>query len=486
MAEDKKIGITVKKEDNFSEWYTQLVEQAELADIRYNIKGFVVYRAWSTITIEKMFRAMSDELEKNGHMPLTMPTLIPEKNFHIEAEHVEGFAPEVFWVTETGNGNKLEEKYALRPTSETAFYQMYSLWIRSYRDLPFKRYQRGSVFRAEKTKGTRPFFRGREFHWIEAHNVFATEEEARNQVKEDMEMTYDVLYKQFGIPHLFFERPQWDKFPGAESTFAADALMGSGKVLQLPSTHLLGQNFSKPFNVKFLDKDGKKKYAYITCYGPAISRIYGAMIALHSDNKGLRLPFNFVPQQIVIIPIGAEKDKKVTETCKELEKQLKSYTVSIDERDETPGWKFNQWELKGVPIRIEVGPNDVKNKTAVIVRRDTNTKETVDLKSVTSTVKKIEKEFTKNLIKQAEQSFDANTVEASTIDEIKKALGDNKIVKCCFCNIDMDVTEKARELEEKVGAEIRGVRMDKKEKAKGKCILSNKKANCVVYIAKSY
>jgi prolyl-tRNA synthetase len=207
-------GITAKKEEDFSEWYTQIVERAELADIRYNIKGFVCYMPWATMSIKKMYAKYEVLLEKNGHLPLIMPSLIPESNFHLEAEHVKGFTPQVFWVTESGDGEKFEERLALRPTSETALYKMYSMWIQSHRDLPFKRYQSCQVWRCEG-KATRPFFRAREFHWIEAHNVFATEEEAMRQVHEDMEMTYEMLQDEFAIPIIFFQRPEWDKFPGA-------------------------------------------------------------------------------------------------------------------------------------------------------------------------------------------------------------------------------------------------------------------------------
>ena len=318
-------GITVKKSDDFSEWYTQLVQKAELGDVRYNIKGLVVYMPWATKSIKKMYKLTEDILERKGHEPLIMPSLIPESNFKLEGEHVKGFAPEVFWVTEHGAGEKFEEKMALRPTSETALYQMYSLWIRSYKDLPFKRYQSCQVWRYEG-KMTRPFFRGREFHWIEAHDVFATEKEALAQVKEDMETTKETLLEKFAIPFIFFQRPQWDKFAGAVNTYAADALMGSGKVLQLPSTHMLGQNFSKPFNVKFVDEKSEEKLAYITCYGPAISRIYGAMIALHGDDKGLVLPWDVAPKQIVIVPIlFTDGKEEVLKKANELKEKLAGY-----------------------------------------------------------------------------------------------------------------------------------------------------------------
>lgn len=485
MADEDLRGITAKKETDFSEWYTQLIEQAELADVRYGIKGFVVYREWAQITMEKMYRAMSDALDAAGHMPLCFPTLIPEKNFLLEAEHVDGFSPEVFWVTEDGGG-KLSEKYALRPTSETAFYQMYALWIRSWRDLPYKRYQRASVFRAEKTKMTRPFLRGREFHWFESHNAFATKEDALKQVYEDMQITHDVLQEQFGMPHIFFERPQWDKFPGADKTFAADALMGSGKVLQLPSTHLLGENFSKPFNVKYVDKDGQSKHCHMTCYGPAISRIYGGMIALHSDNKGLRVPFDYSPLQVVIIPIFKDDGKAVLDKCSAIAKKLKGYSLKIDDRQEyTPGWKYNNYELKGVPIRIEVGPKDVAGKQVVVARRDLNKKEFVKDEDLVEYVKNLAHDYTDNLIKQAGLDFEKSLQDVNTVNEVKKALDDNKIARANFCSIGMDGIKCAAEIE-KTGGFVRGKRMDKEEKPHGNCVACGKKANVVVYVARSY
>lgn len=265
MAEEK-VTFNIDKNRDFNSWYNEIVDKAELADIRYNVKGFVVFRPWSVIAMKAMYDIWEKELERRGHLPALFPAVIPESNFLTEKEHVEGFAPEVFWITEHGSGEKFEEKLGLRPTSETAMYKMYSMWIRSYNDLPLKVYQSCQVWRHE-TKATKPFIRSREFHWIEAHDVFATREEAERQVIEDMEITQKCLLEQLGVPFLFFERPQWDKFAGAEKTFAADCLMPDGKVLQLPSTHFLGQNFAKAFNVKYTDKDGVEQYGWQTCYG---------------------------------------------------------------------------------------------------------------------------------------------------------------------------------------------------------------------------
>jgi len=486
MAKAKGKGITVEKDKDFSEWYTQLLQKAELADVRYNVKGFVVYMPWATITIKKMYRIYEDILERKGHLPLTMPSVIPEQNFKIEANHVKGFSPEVFWVTHAGN-KKLEEKLALRPTSETALYQMYSLWIRSYRDLPFKRYQSCQVWRSEG-KATRPFFRGREFHWIEAHNVFRTLEDAEAQTVEDMETTYEALGDHYAIPSIFFERPQWDKFPGAMKTFAADALMGSGKVIQLPSTHLLGTNFSEGFNVKFKDEDGKEKPGFITCYGPAISRIYGAMVALHGDNNGLVLPFELAPTQIIITPVFFKgKERIVLDKAKEIKKKLKKYAVNIDDREYlSSGERYAEWELKGVPIRIEVGPRDIENKQVVIVNRLKGKKETVPLESLKERVDECAVNYTNDLKKLHNIKFEDNIKDAKDFNDAKKIIKSGKIVRCGFCSIDKDAEKCAEKIEKDTNSFVRGSRVKGETKKFDKCIVCGKPATKTVYLAKSY
>ena len=491
MAKKKKevpiIGITVSKEEDFSGWYTELINKAELADIRYNVKGFVVYREWATITIRKMYKKYEDLLEKKGHLPLTMPSLIPESNFLLEADHVEGFAPEVFWVTEAGSSGRLSERLALRPTSETALYQMYSLWIRSYKDLPYKRYLSCQVWRYEG-KATRPFFRGREFHWIETHNVFATMEEAMDQVKEDMETTYQMLQDECCIPIIFFQRPEWDKFAGAVHTYAADALMGSGKVLQLPSTHLLGQNFAKPFDVKFIDKDGKEKYGYQTCYGPAQSRNYGAMIAYLGDDKGLVLPFDLAPIQIIIIPIIFKgKEKLVLEKAKEIYNIFKdNYIVKIDESDESVGNKFYHWELKGVPIRIEVGPKDIEKQQVVVVRRHDGKKFNINEQDLEKKVDDLVENYTKEIKEKSLIDFESQVECVYEKDAATEAINNGKIVCCGFCSIDHDGERCAEVVEKEIGGEVRGKRVDEEKHEFATCLICGEPASCTIYIAKSY
>jgi len=480
-------GITVSKEEDFSGWYTELINKAELADIRYNIKGFVVYREWATLTIRKMYKKTEDLLDKKGHLPLTMPSLIPESNFLLESQHVEGFTPEVFWVTEAGSSGKLAERLALRPTSETALYKMYALWIRSYKDLPFKRYLSCQVWRYEG-KMTRPFFRGREFHWIESHNVFATMEDAMEQVKEDMESTYQILQDECCIPIIFFQRPEWDKFPGAVHTYAADALMGSGKVLQLPSTHLLGQIFAKPFNVKFVDKDGEEKYGYQTCYGPAQSRNYGAMIAYLGDDKGLVLPFDLAPIQIIIIPILYKgKENEVLKKVNEIYNLFKDkYIVKVDDSDESVGNKFYYWELKGVPLRIEVGPKDIEKQQVVVVKRHDSKKYQIKEGQLKEKVEEIAQNYTKEIKEKSLIDFESQVECVYEKDAAIEAINNGKIVCCGFCSIDLDGYHCAEVVEKDIGGFVRGKRVDEEKHEFATCVICGKPAECTIYIAKSY
>lgn len=477
-----------KKEENFSEWYSEVIKKADLADLRYNVQGFLVHKWWSTFIIKKIFQLYKEELENKDHKEVMFPLLIPKSNFDKEAEHAKGFSAEVFWVTEAGSKHKkLEEPLALRPTSETAMYTMYSSWVRSWRDLPLKRYQEANVYRYEPN--TRPFLRGREFFFLEAHNVFRTKKEAEKQTLEDMEITEKVLHEKLAIPFLGFKRPQWDKFAGAIYTCAADTLSPDGRALQQPSTHFYGQNFSKAFDIKFLDKDEKEKYGWQTTYGPCPWRIFASIISIHGDNKGLVLPFNISPYQIVIVPIIFKgKEKEVLSECKKIKKKLKKYRVFLDDREDTAGSKFNDWELKGVPVRIEIGPRDIKKKQVVIVRRDSGKKSFVKLKDLNKTISKIEKELFEELKKKADTSLTKNIHNANTYSELKSKLKKGGFVRINFCSIDKEGENCASKIKEELQAEVRGELLSKKEKVKkdSKCVVCGKKANHVVYIAKQY
>ena len=438
--------------------------------------------------MNNMFDILEEVLQRKDHLPMLFPTVIPESNLTKEAQHVEGFVPQVFWIQDVGEGGKLEERLALRPTSETAIYPMYSLWVRSWRDLPMKRYQRCSVFRSE-VKSTRPFLRGREFLWIESHNVFATHDEVKAQVKEDLETTKEVVTDNFGIPVMVFRRTQWDKFPGGLNTYAADTLMPDGKVLQLPSTHDLGDNFARAFDVKFLNENNEIEYAWQTCYGPAISRIFGALISVHGDNKGLRLPFKVAPYQVVVVPIYKGKDAEmVLEYSKNIQNNLRKagFKVYLDNSDNTPGWKYNYWEMKGVPIRVEIGPRDIKDNKAVLFRRDKMKRETIEIKDLKKKIVSLGKEIDANLLAEAESKFVDLIVDADSISAIEDALDKGKIARIPFCTTEMDGKPCADEIKDRTGGETRGTRIDIDEKPTGVCTVCGKPATEIVYIARSY
>jgi prolyl-tRNA synthetase len=489
--EDVQETFNISKTENFSEWFTKIVSLAELADMRYGVKGFLVYRPWSTIAMKKMFDRYEQELDKFGHNPVIFPSVIPESNFQVEADHVEGFAPEVFWINSAGTSGTFEERLALRPTSETAMYPLYSLWIRSWRDLPLKLYQSGKVWRYEG-KSTRPFLRGREFIWIESHNVFETLEEAEAQTREDMQISINVMRDQFSIPFIQFQRPEFDKFAGAVHTYAADTLMPDGRFLQLPSTHLLGDNFSKAFNIKYMDDDGVEHFGYQTCYGPAISRIFGALIAVHGDDSGLIFPFDIAPVQVVIVPILAKKQAgKVLEYAEELRSLVSSmgYRVKVDDSDRRPGDKYYFWEMKGVPIRFEVGGREAKEGNVTVFRRDNREKTLINKSEMQETLETQGSELTKSLKEKAEKFFNSRLSRADTLDELVEEIKVGKMVKIPWCTIELDGEDCADEINDRLaGAQVRGIDVQEKEipSKDQKCFICGQNAKCFVYVGKQY
>ena len=477
-----KEGLRVKKE-NFSEWYSQVLDKAEISDLRYNVKGFIVIRPWGAMIIENMYQLYEKTLRNKGHKPSFFPTVIPEKNFKKESEHIKGFIPQVFWLEKV----KGEDKLALRPTSETAMYQMYALWIRSHRDLPLKIYQRGSVFRYE-TKATRPLIRGREFYWIEGHDCFETKEEAEKQVQEDIETTEEVMHQKFGIPFLAMKRPEWDKFPGATYTIGSDSLMPDGKIIQQPSTHFLGQNFSKAFNVKFKDKNGKEQYVWQTCYGPAISRILASVISMHGDDKGLIIPYCISPVQVMIIPVFNKKNKnKIIKESEKIKEMLDKIGIKseIDSSEKRPGEKYYEWELKGVPFRIELGENEIKSKKLTFYTRDTGEKQTINVKDL-SKIKNLGFQFDERLKTKADNFLKKSIVNCKTKQEIKIALEKKKIARINFCSIEKNGEKCAGVIEKELHAEVRGILANKQGKPTNRCAICNKAAKEIVYIGKSY
>jgi len=418
-----------KKNEDFNEWYNEIVELSDLCDKRYPIKGMNVWRPYGWTLMSHVDRLIRDEMTKTDHQEVYFPLLIPESSFKKEEEHIEGFGSEVYWITHAGL-NKLEERWLLRPTSETAMYPIFSLWIRSHADLPLKTYQIVNTFRYE-TKQTRAFIRVREIHFFEAHTCHVDFEDAEKQIKEDKEIA-KRLFDKLCLPFIFCKRPEWDKFAGAYYTLSIDVLMPSGRTLQLGSIHQYRDNFSKPYDITYETEDGSHKKCHQTTYGMS-ERILGALIGIHGDNKGLVMPPEVAPTQVVIIPIMFKgKEKPVIESCKNLNEKLlkQGLKTKIDERDITPGNKYYDWELKGVPLRIEIGPRDVENKQITLVRRDTSEKTNIKQDVAVEKIKNELEKISQNLFKNAKKILDENIHRVQTVEEAKKYTG---IIELPWC-----------------------------------------------------
>jgi len=477
----EELGLSVKKSEYFGKWYLEVIEKTEVLDTRYGVKGFLVYMPLGMLTVKEIYNLFEDELEIRNHKPALFPVVIPQSYFKKESEHIKGFEKEVFWITHAGK-NKLHERMCLRPTSETAMYPMYSVWIRSHLQLPLKLYQSVSMYRYE-TKMTKPLMRGREFLWIETHTAQKTWEDAEYQVKEDMEI-FKIVANKLCLPFLLLKRPDWDKFPGAEDTYAFETILPDGVSLQIGTTHNLGEKFAKVFKIRYTDAFRKKKYVNQTCYGIGIGRILGALISVHGDNRGLILPPVVAPTQVVIVPIYTKVDKtKVLEKCGEVLGKLeeKGFRVHLDDREKyTPGFKFNEWELKGVPLRIEIGPKDIENHEISLVRRDFLERVTVDENKLEEFVIETLDSIGFQLKKRADELMLIQ--DAISYEELKKKIKAGGFVRIPFC-----MNEKcAKKLKNETTAEVRGTLFGKSEKAKGKCAICGKKAEKMVYVAKAY
>ena len=418
-----------KKNEDFNEWYNEIVELAELCDKRYPIKGMNVWKPYGWKLMNNVDSLTRKEMETTNHQEVYFPLLIPESFFKKEEEHIEGFGSEVYWITHAGT-NLLEERWLLRPTSETAMYPIFSLWIRSHTDLPLKTFQIVNTFRYE-TKQTRAFIRVREIHFFEAHTCHKDFSDAERQITEDKAIA-DRLLKHLCLPYLFSKRPDWDKFAGAFYTISIDVLMPSSRTLQVGSIHQYQDNFSKPYEISYETEDGKHKYCHQTTYGMS-ERLLGAIIGVHGDNKGLVLPPAVAPIQVVIIPIifkGSEKN--VMNACTALHQELKEKNIRshVDTRETTPGSKYYDWELKGVPIRVEIGPKDLEKKQIVLVRRDTGNKIAIPQKNAGKIIKGQLANISEQLYENAKQLLDDNFHRVSTIEEAKDKKG---IIELPWC-----------------------------------------------------
>src|SRR3989344_7371323 len=380
--EKNLLGVTVKKEENLPEWYEQVVLKAELADFA-PIKGFMIIRPNGYSLWEGIQEKFNAQIKKLNVRNAYFPVLIPESYFKKEAEHAKGFAPELAWI-QSKPGD--EERYAIRPTSETMIHDSFSKWIRSHRDLPLRVNQWCNVLRWE-VKQTKMFLRSREFLWQEGHCVYASKKEADKEVLLFLDEYKKLMEEELAIPVYTGYKTEAEKFAGALYTTSLEALMPDGKALQMGTSHNLGQGFSKVFNIKFIGKDEKEHVPWLSSWGVS-TRLIGAVAMTHSDNKGLVLPPRLAPTQIVIIPIIFEKSKKeVLKKADEIKELLKDYSIEIDDREEySSGWKYNEYELNGVPIRIEIGPKDIENNQVIIVRRDTNVKKVIKTNQLKETI----------------------------------------------------------------------------------------------------
>jgi prolyl-tRNA synthetase len=477
VAQEKKPELPSKS--NFSEWYNELLLMAEIMDVRYPVKGLYVWFPFG-FDVRKRTYAIIRELLDKDHKEALFPLLIPENEFMKEAEHIKGFENEVYWVTHGGK-NELDMKLALRPTSETAIYPMYKVWVRSHADLPIKIYQIVNTFRYE-TKHTRPLIRLREItSFKEAHTVHATWDEAAEQVKEATRI-YQEFYGRLAIPTIVSKRPDWDKFPGADYTMAVDTLMPDNKTLQIGTAHHLGSNFAKTFDIKYEDINGDQVLAHQTCYGIS-ERSIAALISLHGDDRGLVFPPEIAPIQVVIIPILFRKSDETLNACRNVAERLKAKNirVALDETDERPGAKYYKWEMKGVPLRVEIGPRDLKNNAATVVRRDTGNKENVPLIDIET---EIEKRFViihESLFKKALESMERRLTLCTNIEEVKEKIS-NGITKISWCG-DRDC---GLALEEAAGAGILGIPEGKHGKGTGICPVCKKETENIAIMAKTY
>lgn len=477
------LGITIKKAENLSEWYTQVILKSGLADYA-PIKGCMIFREYSYAIWEKIQEIFNQKIKRTGHKNVYFPMFIPESFLKKEAEHFAGFVPEVAWVTIGGN-TPLEEKLAIRPTSETIIYTAFAKWIRSWRDLPIKLNQWCNVVRWD-TKGTKLFLRTREFLWQEGHTAHATKEEADKEVMEILNEYRDLMENYLAIPVLAGRKSEGEKFPGALYTATLEAIMPDGRALQMATSHNLGQNFSKVFNIKFMGKDEKEHYVWQTSWGIS-TRIIGAIVMVHGDDRGLIIPPKIAPVQAVIIPIPYKDadTAAILAKARELLEKLRKAGISVilDDREEyTPGWKFNDWEIKGIPVRIEIGPKDLKQKQATLARRDTFEKLVVKDEEVIETVQKLLDDIQRNLFNKAKKFLEEKITTVKSLDEFKDVLkSKGGFIRACWC-----ASRRCEEkIKEETGATVRVIPFEKEEPFSN-CIYCGGEAKRIAYFARSY
>lgn len=467
---------------DFSSWFNRVLRSADVMDTRYPVKGLYVWRPYGLKLRNRVVGIIRELLEDTGHQEVLFPLLIPKTIFAKEAEHIRGFEDEVYWVTR-GGADELDVPLALRPTSETSIYPMFKLWIRSHADLPLRVYQVVNIFRYE-TKMTKPMIRLREVTTFkEAHTAHDSPEDAERQVRESVKI-YKQFFDELCVPYVITRRPPWDTFAGAEYSIAFDTLAPDGRTLQVGTAHNLGQNFSKVYDLTYETAKGEHEHVYQTCYGIS-DRVIAAVIMVHGDDRGLCLPPVVAPIQAVVIPIPYKgEEEKVQSAAEGVVEELAKAGVRahLDDRDLRPGDKYYRWERRGVPLRIEVGPQDVKKNQATLVRRDTGKKEQVSRKVLVKEIKLTFGRITKNLAKRAGMFLEERTHEASDAKSAKRALSKGGgIVRIAWCGKESC----GLKLEEETGADILGPEFEGK-KISRKCPVCGKKTETSVLMAKTY
>ena len=465
-------------EDDFAKWYTDIVIKADLADYT-DTKGCIVIKPYGYSIWEKIQEYANEKFKKEGIQNAYFPVLIPESLLNKEKEHVEGFAPEVAWVT-IGGQEELEEKLCVRPTSETMFSTMYSKWLTSWRDLPIKLNQWCNVFRWEKE--TRPFLRSREFLWQEGHTIHETSEEAQALTYRMLDIYGEIIEELLAIPVLKGKKTEKEKFAGAEYTLTVEMLMHDGKALQAGTSHYFGQNFTKPFDIKFQNREGKEEYAYQTSWGIS-TRLIGGVIMAHGDNRGLKLPPKLAPIQTVIVPIASHKEGVIEKATEIYEKLKQKYRVKLDTRDQySTGYKFNDWEMRGVPVRIELGPRDIEQGKAVLVRRDTGEKVEVSLEQMEAKLGELLEQIQENMYQQVLKRTKEKTTIAKNMDEFIKNMEENQgYVKTMWCGKE-SCEDKIKEL---TGAHSRCIPFEQEDLG-DTCVCCGEKAKHMVIWGRQY
>ena len=477
MAKEKKLveAITSMEED-FAQWYTDVVKKAELCDYA-SVKGCMLIKPAGYAIWENIQNELDRRFKAAGVQNVYMPVFIPESLLQKEKDHVEGFAPEVAWVTH-GGLEPLQERLCVRPTSETLFCDFYAKDIHSYRDLPRVYNQWCSVVRWEKT--TRPFLRSREFLWQEGHTAHATAEEAEERTTQMLNLYADFCEEVLAIPVIRGQKTDKEKFAGAEATYTIEALMHDGKALQSGTSHNFGDGFAKAFEIQYADKDNTLKYVHQTSWGMS-TRIIGAIIMVHGDNNGLVLPPKIAPTQVIIIPIQQQKEG-ILDAAYALRDRLSGFRVKVDDTDKSPGWKFSECEMRGIPLRVEIGPKDLAANQAVLVRRDTHEKTTVSLDNLEEEVSRMLDTIQSDMLERARKHRDTHTSQAVTWDEFVETV-DNKpgFVKAMWCG-DLACEEKIKEV---TGATSRCMPFAQ-EHLSDTCVCCGRPAKKMVYWGRAY